>query len=53
MKVRIKRLSEKAVMPKKAHPSDAGFDLVATRRWCDGNGNACYGTDLAFEIPEG
>ena len=53
MKVRIKRLSEKAVMPKKAHPSDAGFDLVATRRWFDKDGCLCYGTDLAFEIPEG
>lgn len=53
MKVRIKRLSEKAVVPKKAHESDAGFDLVATRIFFDKDGNLCYGTDLAFEIPVG
>ena len=27
MKVRIKRLSENAIMPKKAHTTDAGFDV--------------------------
>lgn len=53
MKVRIKKLSGRAVMPVKAHATDAGFDLVATRKWCDEYGNLCYGTDLAFEIPEG
>lgn len=53
MKVRIKKLSETAVVPKKAHHTDAGFDLVATRRWFDEFGNICYGTDLAFEIPRG
>ena len=53
MKVRIKKLREDAVIPKKAHPTDAGFDLVATRKWCDEYGNICYGTDLAFEIPRG
>ena len=53
MKVRIKKLSENAVIPAKAHKTDAGFDLVATRKWYDEYGNICYGTDLAFEIPEG
>lgn len=53
MRVKIKRLNEKAVMPKKAHPSDAGFDLVATSREVDAMGNIVYGTGLAFEIPEG
>ncbi len=53
MKVRIKRLNEKAVMPAKAHPTDAGFDLVATSRSIDEYGNIVYGTGLAFEIPEG
>ena len=53
MKVRIKKLNEKAVMPKKAHPSDAGFDLVATSREIDEYGNIVYGTGIAIEIPEG
>lgn len=53
MMVRIKKLSGRAVMPAKAHTTDAGFDLTATRKWCDEYGNLCYGTDLAFEIPEG
>ena len=53
MKVKFKKLNENAVMPKKAHPTDAGFDLVATSREIDEYGNIVYGTGLAFEIPEG
>ena len=53
MIVRVKRLCEEAVMPKKAHESDAGFDLVAVRSELDELGNMVYGTGLAFEIPDG
>ena len=53
MKVKIKRLNSKAVIPTKAHPTDAGFDLVATSRTVDSDHNIVYGTGLAFEIPEG
>lgn len=53
MKIRIKKLSKNAVMPTKAHPTDAGFDLVATSWKIDADGNVAYGTGLAFEIPEG
>lgn len=53
MKVKIKKLDKDAVMPAKAHPSDAGFDLVATSRKVDEDGNIVYGTGLALEIPEG
>lgn len=53
MKVRIKKLHKDAVVPKKAHATDAGFDLVATSRVFDAEGNVTYGTGLAFEIPEG
>ena len=53
MKVRFKKLNEKAVMPTKAHATDAGFDLVATSREVDENGNVVYGTGIAVEIPEG
>lgn len=53
MKVKIKKLHPDAVIPKKAHLTDAGFDLVATSRVFAADGTATYGTGLAFEIPEG
>lgn len=53
MKIKIKKLSENAVVPSYAHPTDAGMDIIATRKWTDDYGNICYGTDLAFELPEG
>lgn len=53
MKVRIKRLTNNAVIPAKAHGTDAAYDLVATSRVFDELGNVVYGTGLAFEIPEG
>lgn len=53
MKVRIKKLNKNAVMPAKAHGTDAGFDLVATSRVFDEHGSIVYGTGLAFEIPIG
>lgn len=53
MLLRIKKLVPEAVMPKKAHESDAGFDLVAVSRMVDENGAIVYGTGLAMEIEEG
>ena len=53
MKVRIKKLNENAVIPKYAKHGDAGLDLTATSMYFDEYGNICYGTGLAFEIPEG
>lgn len=53
MEVKVKRLSEKAVIPMYGKPGDAGMDLTATSRHFDSDGNVVYGTDLAFEIPEG
>lgn len=53
VKVKIKRLAENAVVPTKAHPTDAGFDLTATLRFLDHDGNIVYGFGLAFEIPDG
>lgn len=50
--LRFKRLSELAVLPSKANPTDAGFDLTATSiNFADGYLE--YGTGLAVEIPEG
>lgn len=54
MKVRIKKLNDNAVMPTKAHATDAGFDLYCTSKEIDWTKRqlVCY-TGLAFEIPEG
>ena len=53
MKIKIKKLKENAVIPFYSKNGDAGMDLTATSKWYDDNGNTCYGTGLAFEIPEG
>ena len=57
MTVKFKRLSEKAVLPTRAHKGDAGVDLTCTG--IDPVLNEAkqiiyvYHTDLAVEIPEG
>lgn len=53
MKIKFKKLTADAVVPRRAHKSDAGFDLTATSQWCDDLGNICYGTGIAVEIPDG
>ena len=53
MKVKIKKLHPDAVIPAYAKPGDAGMDLTAVSVSHDDFGNICYGTGLAFEIPEG
>lgn len=52
MKIKFKKLNDKAMMPSKAHPTDAGFDLTATSRTYQG-GKYIYGTGLSVEIPKG
>lgn len=54
MQVKIKRLNDKAILPTKAHATDAGCDLYATS--CDisvPDRMASYGTGIAVEIPQG
>lgn len=53
MILKVKKLVPRAVLPKKAHRSDAGYDLVAVSRVVDEDGAVVYGTGLAFEIEEG
>lgn len=53
MKVKIKKLDNKAVIPHYAKNGDAGMDLTAISMSYDEYGNICYGTGLAFEIPQG
>ena len=53
--VKTKIIDKSIVMRKLqyAKDGDAGIDLVATSKWYDDAGNICYGTNRAFEIPEG
>ena len=53
MKVRIKKLSENAVIPTYAKDGDAGMDLVATKIISNTTFDISYGIDLAMEIPKG
>ena len=53
MEVKIKKLDKNAIIPKYAKVGDAGMDLTATSVWTDEDGNVCYGTGIAMEIPEG
>ena len=53
MKVNVKKLDSNAVIPTYGRHGDAGMDLTATSKWYDEHGNVCYGTGLAFEIPNG
>lgn len=53
MQVKIKKLSPEAVTPTYAKHGDAGLDLTATSKFYDDHGCVCYGTSLAFEIPNG
>ena len=52
MKIKIKKLTDEAVIPKKSHSSDAGFDLTATSVRIDSKGFCEIGTSIAIEIPE-
>ena len=53
LKVRIKKLHFRAVIPSYAHDTDCGLDLTAVSKTFDEYGNVVYGFGLAFEIPEG
>ena len=53
LKVNIKKLGDLATIPAYGRHGDAGMDLTATSKWYDESGNVCYGTQLAFEIPNG
>ena len=51
MKLKVKRLSPEAVIPKYATEGSACFDLVSTKRVIEGT-TATYNTGLAFDIPK-
>ena len=53
MKVKFKKLHPDAKYPRKAHTTDAGFDLSAlTVKYDDKNKIQTVGTGLAIEIPK-
>lgn len=53
MKVKIKKVHEKAVIPKYSKVGDACLDLVAVSKTEDSFGNAVFDTGLALEVPSG
>lgn len=54
MKIKIKKLDDRAVIPTYAKKGDAGMDLTAIQIHMDSNGKFVqYHTGLAMEIPEG
>ena len=52
MKVKIKKLDDRAIIPTYAKPGDAGMDITAISIKFEQN-YIEYGTGLSFEIPEG
>jgi dUTP pyrophosphatase len=54
MNLKIKRLSESAVIPQYAHPGDAGLDLVSIESKAIAPGkSALVRTGIAIELPPG
>jgi len=53
LKVKFKKLHDKAVIPTIANPGDAGSDLTATSIEHELNSIIRYGTGIAIEIPIG
>ncbi len=54
MNLRVRRLDDRAVLPARAHPGDAGLDLHALRETTLAPGErAAIPTGIAVEIPAG
>ncbi len=54
MIIKFKKLNGNAVVPTKAHPADAGFDLVATKDYVIPAHERCLiETGIAMDIPLG
>lgn len=54
MKIKFKKLSPSAVIPTKAHASDAGFDLTSVEEvTIEPNSRYAINTGIAVEIPLG
>jgi dUTP pyrophosphatase len=53
MKLKVKKLNDKAALPYKATSGSAAFDVTATSLKRDANGNLVYGLGIALEVPQG
>ena len=53
MKIKIKKLHPKAVIPNYSKPGDAGMDLVITSIINENKEDISYGFGISLEIPEG
>lgn len=53
MRVKIKKLDEKAVIPEYSTKGSAAMDLTAITKTWDEYDNVVYGTGLSIEIPKG
>jgi dUTP pyrophosphatase len=54
MILKVKKLSEDAMLPRYAHPGDAGMDLYASEDLEIGPGQSCMvRTGIAIEVPTG
>lgn len=51
MRINIKKLDPKAVIPTKGTTGSAGFDLTAIDIKCDACGNIVYYTGISIELP--
>jgi dUTP pyrophosphatase len=53
LKVKIKKLDKRSVLPQYSKPGDAGMDLTATSKIDNTTFQCTYGTGISVEIPEG
>lgn len=53
MEIKFKKLNPGAMLPTKAHSTDAGLDLTAAWTEKDEHGTITYGCGLVVEIPQG
>jgi len=53
MRVKVKRLSERASLPEYATEGAACFDIKAISKEAEGLTRATFDTGLAFEVPDG
>jgi dUTP pyrophosphatase len=54
MSLKVRRLDDRAVVPRRAYPGDAGLDLHAVEgRVLEPGERASVGTGIAVEIPDG
>lgn len=53
IELKLKKLYEDVPTPSYGTEFSAGLDLTAMSRFFDKDGNVCYGTGIAIEIPKG